>query len=74
MRLDRSWEHYKKRSLKALTPEEQSLYLNSDKQQIAIEIMKEDHEFIKSRGLNMSRIVFFLVHEWLAKKRQELGE
>lgn len=67
----RGIDHYQTRKLSVLTPDEQILYLNSDKQQVQAILSKEDYEFIRENNLNMTRIIFFLVHEWLAKKRNE---
>lgn len=67
----RGIDHYQTRKLSVLTPEEQILYLNSDKQQVQAILSKDDYEFIRENNLNMTRIIFFLVHEWLAKKRNE---
>ena len=64
---------YKSRSPKVLTREEQDLYLNSPKKKITIDIAEEDHQFIQDHGWNMARILFFVVHEWLAKKQGELA-
>lgn len=67
----RGIDHYQTRKLSVLSPEDQMLYLNSAKQQIQAIISKEDYEFIRENNLNMTRIVFFLVHEWLGKKKTE---
>lgn len=71
MEIIKDQKYYQSRSMKVLSPAEQDLYLNADRQQIAVEVLKADHEYIKANGLNMQRIVLFLVHEWLAKKRAE---
>jgi hypothetical protein len=71
MELDLPLSHYQSRSMKVLSPTDQDLYLNSEKQYITVEIDKADHEFIKANKLNMNRIAFFIIKEWLAKKRIE---
>lgn len=65
--------HYQKRNMKVLSPEEQDLYLNTDHQLVNIEVTAADYQFFKEHRINVSRIGFFLFHEWLMKKKAEWG-
>jgi hypothetical protein len=66
--------HYATKQYTVLTPEEQQLYINSPKEMIGVYLSAEDVEYIRENKLNISRIGFFLIHEWLVKKRTEWGE
>jgi hypothetical protein len=66
--------HYAAKSFSVLTPEEQVLYINDPKKMVGVYVSAADAEYLQANNINLSRIVYFLVHEWLAKKREAWGE
>jgi post-segregation antitoxin (ccd killing protein) len=64
-------EKYKTTSMKVLTNEEQLREINCEKFNVLIPIFKEDYEFAKENGLNISRIIRHKFSEWIKKKSEE---
>jgi competence transcription factor ComK len=62
--------HYADKTPLALTPEEQQLFFGASRRQINVWINEQDLRYIQENDFHMTRIVFFLVHEWLEKKKQ----
>jgi len=64
-------DYYQRRDLKVLTNEEQNIFINAEKVRTLVTLDKRDLEFIQKHGLNISRITFFIIKKWIAKKRED---
>jgi hypothetical protein len=50
---------------KGLEPDEQIKELNTEKEQYALQLFKEDMDKARRLKLNMARIIRFKFHDWL---------